>query len=47
MKLQYILLIFIICYLFCYREFPDDDMHMSLNFGEEIQIIKGSPKWVL
>ena len=27
--------------------FTDGDMHMSFNFGEEIPIIKGSPKWVL
>ena len=23
------------------------ELHMSFNFGEEIWIIKGSPKWVL
>ena len=48
MKLQYILEILIICWLFCYWMFTDGDMCTSFNFGEEILIIKvGSPKWAL
>ena len=43
-KLQYILVIFIIYSLFCYREFPDHFMHMSFNFGTEIWNIKGFTK---
>ena len=40
MKLQYILEIFIICRLFCYRVFHNGNMGVPFDFGKEILIIQ-------